>query len=71
VTDDDTKTVAAEALVAISKGVAENRAAAAAANTSADMVHEMEGLGVDSPSDAELVRSLCWYSFWIREMGQL
>jgi hypothetical protein len=48
--DDGIKAVAAEALVAIRKGVAENRAAAGAAKASADVVQAMERLGVDNPS---------------------
>jgi hypothetical protein len=52
-TDDVTKAVAADALEAIRKGVAANRAAAVAAKASSDVVQAMERLGVDSPSDAQ------------------
>jgi hypothetical protein len=51
--DDDIKAVAVDALEAIRKGVAENRAAAGAAKASADVVQAMERLGVDSPSDVQ------------------
>jgi hypothetical protein len=47
--DDVTTSSAADALEAISIGIAANRAAA---KTSADMVQATEGLGVDSPPDA-------------------
>jgi hypothetical protein len=46
-TDNDIKANAAGALDAIRNGIVANRAAAAAAKASADVVHEMEGLGVD------------------------
>jgi hypothetical protein len=50
--DDATKAVATQALEALRKGVAVNRAAVAAAKAaSAEMVQAMEGLGVDSSSD--------------------
>jgi hypothetical protein len=49
--DDRTKANAEKALKAIRNGIAANRAAAAKA--SADVVQEMEALGVDSPSDAQ------------------
>jgi hypothetical protein len=51
--NDDTKDNAARALEFIREGVAENRAAVAAAKASADMAQAMEGLGVDGPSDAQ------------------
>jgi hypothetical protein len=51
--DDDTKMYATDALEAIRKGVAGNRAAAGAAKASADVVQAMERLGVDSPSDVQ------------------
>jgi hypothetical protein len=49
--DDAIKHIATDALEAIRKGVAENRAAAAAKGR-ADVVQAMEELGVGSPSDA-------------------
>jgi hypothetical protein len=52
--DDATKAIATRALDATRRGIAENRAAAAAAKASADVVRAMEGLGVDSPSDAQI-----------------
>jgi hypothetical protein len=51
---DETKGVAAAALEAIRNGISENRAVAAAAKASEDMAQAMEGLGVESPSDAQL-----------------
>jgi hypothetical protein len=51
--DDVTKAAAAGALEAIRKGIAENRAAVAAAKASADLGQEMDGLGVDGPSDLQ------------------
>jgi hypothetical protein len=48
-----TKDVAARALEAIRRGIAANRAAVAAAKASADVAHEMEGLGIDIPSDVQ------------------
>jgi hypothetical protein len=49
--DDVTKALAADALEAIRKGVAANRAAAA--NASAAVVQDMDRLGVDGPSDVQ------------------
>jgi hypothetical protein len=51
--DDDTKAAATRALETIRSGIAANRAAAAAAKASADMVQAMKGLGVDSPPGAQ------------------
>jgi vacuolar protein 8 len=51
--EDNTKAAAAHALEAIRRGIVANRAAVAAARASADTAQAMEGLGVDSPSDAQ------------------
>jgi hypothetical protein len=51
--DDETKYVAADALEYIRRGIAKNRAAAAAAKASAAVVQEMDSLGVDGPSDMQ------------------